>query len=171
MNSRRLGGIALFLPLGIMLAWILSNIFMIESGTSIRLRVQGFDPRNLLSGHYLEFSVDFGQRIACEKDTDICLCLKKDSAGFHIFESKVSCLANSCAVKVRGSCESGIFRTGIERYYFGEESVRDLAFAPPNSSIEVSVSKNGEMRATQFFVGDLTIEDWLKNKKLETKLP
>ncbi len=68
-----------------MLVWILSNVFMVESATNIRLRVRGFDPRHLLSGHYLEFSVDFGQRIECEADGEVCLCLKKDSEGFHVF--------------------------------------------------------------------------------------
>ncbi len=82
------------------------------------------------------------------------------------FESKVSCLKSTCQVRVKGNCQKKYFSNRyIERYYFSEEFVGDLAFAPPNSSIEISVSNSGEMRTTAFFVGELSLNEWLKKQK------
>ena len=49
----------LFIPVMILLGWVISVQTAVSTGTQIVMPVQGFDPRDILAGHYLQVSVDY----------------------------------------------------------------------------------------------------------------
>ena len=58
----------LLLPFMIMCAWALSYDRIIKSGTEVVLPITGYDPRNLLSGHYIEFQIAWSQANCYQAD-------------------------------------------------------------------------------------------------------
>ena len=49
----------LFIPVFILLGWVFVIQFDISSGVKMDLPIRGYDPRDILAGHYLSVEVDF----------------------------------------------------------------------------------------------------------------
>jgi uncharacterized membrane-anchored protein len=163
-KNKRLQIISIFLPVLVMGAWIGSVALHRTSGNIARLRVVGFDPRDLLSGHYLRYQIDYGESpVTCQSADDWCLCLKVDQQGLARMEHQGRCsILPGCELRLRGQCQNERFTAGIERYYFSEEFRKELAVVPEQSSIEVSLDDQGNAIVKEFFVAEQKLIDWLK---------
>src|SRR5690349_20108829 len=76
---------ALLLPILALAVWVGLLQFRIISGQEVRLKITGYDPRDLLSGHYMQFRLDFGSVNPCPevKNGLSCVCLASPADGFH----------------------------------------------------------------------------------------
>lgn len=135
---------ALLLPIAA-LALLVGHKERVRSfGTEITLPIDGFDPRDLLAGHYLLYQVRY--------DVPVC-------PGSYSLESVPATLClnpqrftlgapppESCPLFLRGHCEYGRFKTGLERFYIPKERARALedAVRGRKGEITVAVSPNGE---------------------------
>ncbi len=158
---------AVFLPILVIAAWIGSTALHLSSGKTTRLKVVGFDPRDLLSGHYLRYQVDYGTSATtrCDTDEDWCLCLRPDEQGLSkIYQEGLCSVVPSCEIRLRGKCQNGQFIAGIERYYFSEEFRQELAIVPNNSSIDISLDSTGKAIVKEFYVDNKRLKDWLSDQ-------
>ncbi|WP_028490002.1 GDYXXLXY domain-containing protein [Thiothrix lacustris] len=99
-----------------------------NSGEAVTLPISGFDPRDLLSGHYLIYRVDYGVEVTCDKQQGPASVCLKPKRGFY----PTGELPTDCTLFIHGQCNDGAFSAGIERFYIPdayaqvlEDKVRD----------------------------------------------
>lgn len=163
---------AFVFPVLVLGCWTFWQAVRVAAGTEVRFRVTGYDPRDLLSGHYLQYRVDFGPAVcagntAPEDQTCVCLIAPPGQEAAQVLWSG-TCAARavaSCPLYLRGHCESSRFVAGIERFYFPESDAWLLSTIPPESSIAVSVGADGIGRVTQFFVDGVPLDEYVKEKR------
>lgn len=152
MNKRTLLMIALALPiLALALnAWLKSE--QRSSGEEIVLPIEGFDPRDLLSGHYLTYRVDYGVENGCaEHNVEASVCLRP-VRGIYAEQA----LPDDCELFIRGRCdERAAFSAGIERFYIPEEYASVLEGKVRDNKGELVLSVDGQGNAA---IRDLLIE-------------
>lgn len=164
--------VSALVPFVALLLWVISLELRLVSGTAIRIRVEGYDPRDLLSGHYILFRISMYDIDPC-KDTardNACVCFGYDKDDLKIAKPIWGGLCSSapdyCVLKMKGRCEGSRF-TGLDRYYIPERLAPVLQTVPADSSADVVLSKNGEAQITNFYVGDETLESYAEKRLLE----
>lgn len=142
MNKRMLLLIALALPILALMASAYLRSVQRDSGEQITLPIEGFDPRDLLSGHYLIYQVDYGLETGCtEHDVETAVCLRPEREMYP-----ADAVPGSCKLFIRGYCDSSAnFRAGIERFYIPEEYAEALEtqVRDKRGSLVLSVDKQG----------------------------
>ena len=64
--------VILFLPLVALLGWV-SYLYVQQSlGQNIKVAVTGYDPRDLLSGHYIQYTIDWDRTDCTQFSDGIC---------------------------------------------------------------------------------------------------
>lgn len=138
----------LLVSFGIPVLFFASEILYLEfgkkSGKELILPIQGYDPRDLLAGHYLRYTISFQTDALCSQ-TDSgrisksktsenlhCVCYSHsgkilEGEGFFAEDCNPDMLQNRslCRVYLRGTCDYGRFKIGNERYYVNEEKARE----------------------------------------------
>lgn len=152
MNKRILLIVALTLPilaLGLN-AWLKSE--QRNSGEEIVLPIEGFDPRDLLSGHYLIYRVDYGVANGChEHNVEASVCLRPKLGIFA--KGK---LPADCELFIHGRCDdSAAFSAGIERFYLPEEYAQALEDKVRDNQGELVLSVDSQGNVA---IRDLLIE-------------
>ena len=147
------------LPVLGLLFLVLRAQWIVTTGTLWRLPIEGYDPRDLLSGHYLTFRFAFeksqppncysGRTFSC------CVCLQPGSEGR--VNPYVTWL-ESCPTDVHATCESFIpaeAMTYLHRYYIPENAGYELeqAVREKKASIELSVRRDGRAVISKLYVG------------------
>jgi uncharacterized membrane-anchored protein len=167
-----------------MLGWIGFEYRASKQGRLVQFAIEGYDPRDLLSGHYVIYRVNYGQQELCKQGNtnyfaaqglSRCMCLQiNNGTGLARFKSERQCDDNSapnCDLWIRGSCTySGEFEAGIERYYIPEEYAPFLATIPENSRILVRVNSYGSARVQDLTVNGRGLAEFVseqRNKKSE----
>jgi uncharacterized membrane-anchored protein len=148
MNKRTWLIVALVLPMIALVGTAYLKNMQRASGTEVILPIEGFDPRDLLSGHYLTYNVAYGVGQVCESGDGgyasysgkAAICLKPTQS-FYPAES----LPSDCTLLIRGECDAGRFNAGIERFYIPEEhaAVLDTKVRDKQGAIVLSVDTNG----------------------------
>ena len=156
--------LALLLPIAVLAANAWLSHQQRENGETVKLAIQGFDPRDLLSGHYLIYDIDYGISAgngcpASHIEAVACLHPKR-----QIFPSDE--LPASCTQYISGNCnDDGRFISGLERFYVPEQYAKTLEKYVLNSRGELLISLNSDGKAA---IRDLLIDGqpW---KELVTK--
>lgn len=155
--------VAIVAPLLVMLAWVASLVLHVRTGAEVELRITGYDPRDLLAGHYLRYQVDYGNSFACTSGESVCLCLRQDENGMAYAETAGTCLENQgCALPLKGECQHGRFIAGIERFYFPEKHGKTLAIVPDSATILVKIDQEGRGVVSDLKVKGLPLKQWLE---------
>ncbi len=144
MSSKHAIAAALVLPivaLGILTSY---RQYIYATGQDVILPISGYDPRNLISGHYLSYSIDYGTKDICPlskiPDAPAIVCLNPKSFIYGDTPPK------GCTLFIRGACESPHrFTAGVERYYIPEHQGSPLEekVQSQKAAILLSVTKNG----------------------------
>jgi uncharacterized membrane-anchored protein len=97
--------------------------YKVTVGLEVILPIEGYDPRDLLSGHYLTYRVNYGVKNVCrpkkpQNKTVGYVCL--EPKGFSYKKSK------SCQIVIKGTCTRTRFEAGIERFYIPEDQAQQL---------------------------------------------
>ena len=59
MKNNKLVALLLCIPVLALMAWTGYYVNYVATGQKVELPIKGFDPRNLLSGHYIRFQIDW----------------------------------------------------------------------------------------------------------------
>ena len=147
-KSRRLLLITLMIPILALLgltSFKIANLFM---GREVELPIVGYDPRDLLSGHYLVYRVDYGVAN---------LCATPDEApGFVCLDNRTFTQDNpdGCSLFIKGTCKHLRFEAGIERFYIPEEKgpMLDKMVRGKQASIIISITGAGHAQVKNLLV-------------------
>lgn len=171
-ESKKIHIAAYILP-ALALFYILIIKSGVNSGDKIELTVpiEGYDPRDLLSGHYLNYwvrasrySENSGKDYSSEFG-NLCACFSREEIVID------RCSADSCSYYVPISRRNGLLFASedLQRYYIPDKYKNVLTVVPPHSKLKVAV-KAGSARALQMYVfdpnegRDLTVEEWAKSR-------
>lgn len=72
----------LLIPFIGMCCWVFYYAHFIKNATEVVLPITGYDPRNLLSGHYIEFQINWVQANCHQSDWN-GICPKNDFRGVN----------------------------------------------------------------------------------------
>lgn len=127
--SRKAAIVALVLPLlAIGLGIVRAELFLSRAREFV-FEIEGFDPRDLLRGHYLQFRLrlpSVPEREACVDDGSgsCCLCLTRRGGA----DEPVAAERSSCAT-ARASCDGALlthYANTPQRFYVPEARAREL---------------------------------------------
>lgn len=146
---------AIAFPIVLLLGLTLQKHTLRQTGTKKIFPISGYDPRDLLSGHYLIYTIDYGVPNLCDyssgsyeqKESHICF-----DSNMHV----AGPVPSSCKVAIRGECKGGRFVAGLERFYVPQEKALALErlIQSKKASIVVAIGDNGSSQVT-----DLLIEE------------
>lgn len=150
---KKLGLIAALLTPIIMLAFVIGRNEMILSNTiKHELPIRGYDPLHLLAGHYLRYKVDYGidpcAGKARNKRTSVKVCLT--TPGVIVSEED----AKLCNAYIKGICQYGRYRAGIERFYIPDQYAKKLDEQVRKGQIKlvIRVTPDGKARAVNLLI-------------------
>lgn len=143
--------IILLFPIITLFALTVYKKYLIESGYEVTLKIYGYDPRDLLSGHYVVYAVDYGI-------PDLCRDYSTIQTAYICLDTKTfsSVLDTKCKHFIRGICSYGHFEAGIEKFYIPENKAAMLDKKVRNKKASIVISVSPEGRAQ---IKDLLIDD------------
>ena len=155
LNNRWTLILALLLPIAVLAANAWLSHQQRESGDTVVLPIQGFDPRDLLSGQYLTYRINYGinSEIGCPaSDIEAVVCLSPKA---QIFPSDE--LPASCTQFINGNCDKDArFITKLERFYVPEQYAKPLEKYVQTNQGKLLISLDGAGNAA---IRDLLIND------------
>jgi uncharacterized membrane-anchored protein len=160
--------LALALPILVFVLAIVRAERHISEGEVFRFSIAGYDPRDLLRGHYLQFSVAYDwqeDRGVCEVGSgdDCCLCLMGTG------NSPPSVVRSTCEA-ARTQCDGAVLQSEIDeldRYYVPESQARqaELFLQARRSSdsafIVVSITSEGKVQIIDLVIDGESLDDLL----------
>ncbi|MES2854554.1 MAG: GDYXXLXY domain-containing protein [Bdellovibrionota bacterium] len=131
--------IAVILPILALaaLTFYKSRIRMV--GSEHVFKIVGYDPRDLISGHYVVYGVEYEAGDVCSGKSGLTyLCLDTGES----FSEEPD---RSCSKFLRGTCDTGRFAAGIERFYIPDSEAKrlDRKVREGAGSIKVSIDSSG----------------------------
>ncbi len=167
--------VGIVVPILVMAMWVARQKFIQATGVEVTLAVEGFDPRDLLSGHYLRYQVKYGIDNICvgdlksRSDLPACVCFAdatdKAVPNVATWAGECSSRPSTCKVFIKGYCHTGFFAAGIERYYFSDTLTKELAVVPERSAIVFKVGSDGTALVSEFFVDGMKLMDFIEKQK------
>lgn len=151
---------ALLLPLlAIGLGIVRAELFLADAREFV-LEIGGYDPRDLLRGHYLQFRVRADEPLAVREPCDdaggdCCLCLTRRAADELPLLERASCEA------ARASCDAALHTRYLnepQRYYVPEAHARTLearliaAMQERRAHAVLAIDERGEARVVELRV-------------------
>jgi uncharacterized membrane-anchored protein len=161
-------------PLLVLLLWTGKLESQRRQGRRIEVPIVGVDPRDLISGHFVQFHLDLGADDPCKNpksqaisdEKPVCVCWRSGDSVANI-ESVKFCQgeAPSCELLMRGQCEGLRFSAGIERFYIPEEDAKYLHTLPRGSHLVVRLTEDGRSFAEELRPEGLDYDGWIKKMK------
>jgi uncharacterized membrane-anchored protein len=139
---------ALLIPFTVLVSLVSYRIFNLKIGQEIIFEISGYDPRDIFSGHYLTYNVDYRLKQGCQpEDSGMkgCLCYSKLDPPEGNFIRGCGVEAEKCLMLIKGSCEYDRFEAGIERFYIPEEKSEDYdrRLRSKGARLRVTVTPDG----------------------------
>lgn len=153
--------LALALPILVLGVHAFTHHLQRHAGAEITLPIEGFDPRDLLSGHYLIYTVDYGfsgENSCPTSSIDATVCLQPDPVKVYASND----LPAHCTQFIRGKCDdSARFTAGIERFYIPEKHARtlDRLVRDRKGSLVLSVTHDGKAAIRELLIEN---KPWLQ---------
>ncbi|MBR1778652.1 MAG: GDYXXLXY domain-containing protein [Alphaproteobacteria bacterium] len=162
--------ILLFLPVFVLLGWVISVQAMISEGTKMELPIRGYDPRDILAGHYLSVEVnfdDYPSECAVKEDQNKSLRWQKRDAFFCSSSGRIVLERTAdCGAFIKGYCQYNRFHSNISRFYVPERASLVLERAVRNRDNDpmllLSVAKNGQAYPLDLILQGKPFKEWLE---------
>ena len=144
MKNQKALTIAFVFPLVFLMGTAGLNEYDFRTGQPLVLPVEGHDPRDFLSGHYLIYKINYGLKCPPSRE--------RRRTAYICFEPKryitVSGRPENCLLFIKAQClfNQKIFQPNIERYYIPEKRAKQIekAFTQAEErSVVLSVTKRG----------------------------
>jgi uncharacterized membrane-anchored protein len=140
---------SLLFPILYLAALTLYQESLLLSKHEIILPISGEDPRDLLSGHYLRYKIEYGV-------DGICPSSSGQQVGYLCLEPKIFSYTRpqDCSKLIRGVCSSGRFEAGIEKYYLPEDQARKLEGQIDSNTtrIVLSITPSGKAQVKDLLI-------------------
>lgn len=160
--------IAVSIPFVLLCLLIIRAEIHINQGQEWQFQVQGYDPRDLLRGHYLQFNLrhDWGSESGrtCSDANDCCLCLT--DVGNRVPKvKKTSC--ETAQTQCDGYMRDKFVR-GLNRYYIPEnqaahaEKILQDAGTNNEAFLSVSINSKGEAQITDMMIQGKSLDELIK---------
>ena len=154
--------IACAFALTVLFGWAIYHTVNSNIGQIVEIKVSGYDPRDLLSGHYLTYTVDYDnfkhadcRNFQSEPAVYLCLAIGKLSA-----KKPADCLA------VKGICRYSRFVAGIERFYIPQDYAPKLDAAlragKHDAKIKVLITRGGKTYVKDMFFDGISAKDFAR---------
>ncbi len=159
---------AVVFPIVLMGGWLASLYFDRYSGQMVELKITGYDPRDILSGHYFTYRLDFSPDKVCvekRQHPNYCICLQPSSSAPATVTWHGDCddIGTHCSsVFLKGECRWNGFLAGVERFYIPE--YYKIATVPPNATVKLSVARSGASQVTMLLVDGKPLAEVMQNK-------
>lgn len=146
--------VGLVIPILSLAAIVLNNVYEIRTGKEIVLPIIGYDPRDLLAGHYLNYRIEYGVPDICAnninnqmKNNDAYVCLEPKQFSFTVPED--------CELMIKGVCSYTNFDAGVQRFYASEANAKLLEkdLLKGNASVALAVTESGKAYVKYLLVG------------------
>jgi GDYXXLXY motif protein len=108
--------------------WIAAEETARLRGVEVLLPVEGYDPRDLLSGHYVRFRLVAEREAAALDAAAVDYCLDERDGRHHVTRPRRA--PGDCALFLRAVQPSGT-RFGVERFYIDERRAGAVAIVSP----------------------------------------
>lgn len=149
--DRKMVLLILIFPLLAMLSLTFYRAFRFYVGENIILPIEGYDPRDLLRGHYVTYRVKYGVENLCFNKSS-----RLRSAGFVCLDNKSFSYNRfpNCRKMIKGLCQAGTFTAGIEKFYIPEAHGKalDKMLRESRGSIELSLTSEGKAQIKQLYI-------------------
>lgn len=151
--------ISLAFPVICLVALAVFKGIKVHSGRTIVLPILGYDPRDILKGHYLTYTVDYGRGNICRgqgEERDIYLCLGEKEGETRIISGPREQYARGCRGIIKGRCgKDERFHAGIEKFFIPENRALELdkLVRGKKGSLVLKVDQDGNA-----VISDLLIE-------------
>jgi hypothetical protein len=183
-HRQKVAAFLLILPLLALGAIVAKNQLDIASSRSWRVKIVGYDPRDLLYGHYLNFRFDWelpAERGQCVAEGDCCLCLDPQAGTQRPRASLQACdVAQTCATHLllpaRSACKGAApgCRSGADafdpeggrRYYIPESAatrLNALLLARRHDlSVDLHIAASGQHYLGKLYIDGVEWSDYLR---------
>jgi uncharacterized membrane-anchored protein len=154
LEPARIIRLAVLIPV-VGLAVLVIRAEMVHTGQTWRLPIEGFDPRDPLHGHYLQYRYRFMPDLVdiSEPGTASCVCLSRtNEEGFDPPARGVPCdLAHTCDAWL----DTDTVR-GPQRFYIPEAAgpALEQALRDRPASVVVTIDANGAAIPSELFIDD-----------------
>jgi len=71
-NKNTITAVGFAISFLILLGWMFSVVMTVESSPQVRLVITGYDPRDLLSGHYIAYSINWANSDCTQFTNNTC---------------------------------------------------------------------------------------------------
>jgi len=147
---------ALLLPVVAFIGLVGRAELLRASGPVFHVTIAGYDPRDLLQGHYLRYRLQWPTDGVCDGAT-CCLCLQ--TSGMH---TKVQCGV------VDKTCDAQLGHQMVEqgREFFIQEGAGpalEQAIRHGQGAIALNVTPNGQVRVHELFIDGMPHRRWLRD--------
>lgn len=149
--NRFLLPIALAFPILVLGGIVLIHSLVYARGFDYEFPITGYDPRDILSGHYVVYRIRFPEEVCPDfsrqvEPYDTCFCLT--GTGPEPEGQPVECDSlprNDCFTWIPGTCEHGRFRTNLEKFFVPESRAQELdrIVRDGHASIRITVDRQG----------------------------
>lgn len=139
------------------------------AGDKWNIEITGYDPRDPLRGHYLQFRLAYDwdtTKNSCKYGKDCCLCLTKTQA-------KAPKVHHTSCTTATTQCDGFMLsehENTLNRFYISEteaknaENILRQARTDKNAYLTISINKAGKPKVIDLLIGDQPINDILKKK-------
>lgn len=176
---KKLGWLALALPFLAMLVMMGTNLRALNN-TEYRIAIEGFDPRDLLRGHYLTFQYQWPENLdkSCNSaEKNCCACFTGNPDKPDITHAPCKTLIPSCpALLPLTSHWNNTFQPDekLRRYYIPEQHAKklDTMLRENKAAFSIGLVLQGDQHSAQksgkvkmLYIDNMTLPQFLKNQK------
>jgi hypothetical protein len=168
--DKRVAYLIVLVPVIGMALWLGWLCILVARAPEVVLRVEGYDPRDLLSGHYLTYRVQYGVEAVHNApfQEDVCACFNEPLSVPASAWWMGPCSErpeSTCPIFLKGySAYGNRFIAGIERFYIPERYAAKLRTVPGLATIRVAVPANGRGIVRQMQVDGEDLLDWVRRR-------
>lgn len=161
--------LAILLPFIFMVGFMARSEYQIRHGTLWEIDIQGYDPRDILKGHYIDYRYRWNwdnkklenfmkRKVSLYEEN--CLCLEEnESSIINPVVYPIECNENvKCKAKLKGHLVGNLkdnnFITGIEKFYIAEKKASSLerALRTKKASIQFRINHQGRAVLVDLFL-------------------
>lgn len=142
----------------------------LNTGTEWDIELTGYDPRDLLRGHYLRLRLDYDwdeEKTDYCSGTSCCLCLiPSDKQAPKVHKEYCGTAKSQCDAYIRPE-----FETSLDRYYVPEtealraEGILQQARQENNAYIRLSINTRGEPRILDLLIDGKSLNTLLAEEE------
>ncbi len=153
----------LLLPIIILILWAIYHEINSNNGTEVTLNITGYDPRDLLSGHYLTYQINYPK-------INIAQCQEYRSMGevfLNLDTGEISDTKTTTDTWLMGRCGHNNFNSGLNKFYIPQKYAKELdnilRTGKFPASIKVMITNSGKGYVKQLYFDGMPWQQFLEN--------